>query len=121
MNVSRTGLGFSIAALLIAGCGAAAVPTARIVSAEAAIRAAQESGAANTPNAALHLHYAELAKVEAQRLASNGDNDRAVMQFRRAEADANLALALRREAEAQHGAQTATETLRATPTPETPR
>ena len=116
MNLPRSCMGFGIAALLAVGCGAAPVPTARIVSAEAAIRAAQEAGAQGTPNAALHLHYAELAKVEAQRLIAVGEYDRAVMQFRRAEADANLALALRREAEAQHAAQVANEALHATPT-----
>ena len=113
MTISRIHIAFGTVALLLAGCGAAVVPSDRIASAEAAIRAAREGGANGTPNAALHLHYAELAKVEAQRLATDGDGAGAAMQFRRAEADANLALALTREATAQRAAQGATDTLRA--------
>lgn len=99
------------AIVLVSACASSPTPTARVASAEAAIRAADESGAKNTPNAALHLHYAEQQRVEAQRLMRKGDNEQAAMQFRRAEADANLALALAHEAEARHAAQNATDAL----------
>lgn len=117
MNVVRSCVVFGSVAILLAGCGAAIVPSSQIASTEAAMRAAREGGAANTPSAALHLHYAELEKAEAQRLATDGNGDSAVLQFRRAEADANLALALSREADALHTAQAASDSLRTTETP----
>lgn len=93
------------ALVVLAGCASSGVPTNRVASTEAAIRAAQVTGVANAPDAALYLHYAELERGEAQRFMSNGDNDRAIGQFRRAEADANLAIALSRAATAERSEQ----------------
>ncbi len=114
MNTPMRSLSCLLGSLLLIGCGAATVPAVRVAAAEAAIRSARESGATNTPGAALHLHYAELAQVEAARLARAGDGAPAAMQYRRAEADANLALALGREAEAQRNIQGANDALRTT-------
>lgn len=93
---------------LIGACGSSPTPVARVASAEAAIRAAGESGAKQVPDAALHLHYAEQQRTEGQRLLNAGDNEQAAMQFRRAEADANLAVALAHQSAAQDTAQGAT-------------
>ena len=102
-------------AIAVTACGAAVVPSARIASTEAAISAAREIGAHNVPSAALYLHYAELQRGEAQRLAAAGELDSANLRFLRAEADANLSLALTRESVAQGTARQATQTLNASP------
>ena len=81
------------------------------------MRSAQDSGATHTPNAALHLHYADMERQEAQRLMSDHDNERAAMQLRRAEADANLALALSREASVAQAAQAAGDPSTPMPSP----
>jgi hypothetical protein len=78
------------------------MPADGLASSAAAIRSAQETGANSTPPAALELHYAELERTEAQRLLNEHDNASAALQLRRAEADANLAIALTREAAATH-------------------
>src|SRR5689334_10017256 len=73
--------------LWCAGCGgSAAVPTQKVASSEAAVRAAQEAGAHNVPQAG---QYLELAQNELERgriLLRNGDNDVASDMFARAQA-----------------------------------
>ncbi len=91
-----------LATVALSGCATAAMPVDHLASSAAAIRSAQDTGASGTPAAALELHYAELERVEAQSLINNHHNGRAAMQLRRAEADANLAIALTREAAAAH-------------------
>ena len=99
---------FALAASMALGCGAAAVPVGRVASTEAAIRAARETGAGNVPRAALHLHYAEQQEAEAQALIRSGDK-RAALVLRRAESDANLAVAISRQAQAERDARVAIE------------
>ena len=67
----------------------------------AAIRAAQEVGADEVPRAALHLRYARDQFAQAQELGEDGEGERAALVLRRAEADAELAIALARA----HGAE----------------
>ena len=99
----------ALAASMALGCGAAALPVGRVASTEAAIRAARETGAANVPRAALHLHYAEQQSADAQTLNRNGDSERAALALRRAEADANLAVAIARQSQAERDAHAAVE------------
>jgi hypothetical protein len=104
------------ASLLHFGCAGAQLPMTRIASAEGAIRAAQENGAVQSPRAALHLHYAETQQAEADRLVRDGEPDRAAYVFRRAEADADVALAFAREATAEREARAAGEALQTSQT-----
>jgi len=62
-----------------------------------AIRAAEEVGAAHSPQASLYLQLAKEQFDHARRLTSPDDLPAAALMLRRAEADANLALALARE------------------------
>jgi hypothetical protein len=89
-----------VAALAVcAGCSATA-PSTRVESSAASIRAAQEAGAAKEPSAALHLQLAEEQAEHAKGLiAEGGDVERADAELllMRAQADAELALAIARE------------------------
>ena len=87
--------------LSLLGCASAPVPAERLASAEASIRGATEIGAEGVPQAALHLKLARDQVAQAKGLAQSGDNDRAVGVLSRAEADAELALALARESAAR--------------------
>lgn len=82
-----------------AGCGARPLPAARVGSAEAAVRAARENGATRLPDAALHVRLAEDQITRARRLIDEGEHQRAEWLLVRAEADANVAAALVREAQ----------------------
>jgi len=94
----QIGLGVLVPALGI-GCGSAPPPTARLGSSEAAIRSAREVGAPNDPKAALHLKLAEEQRAKAEALVKEGKNEEAEGLLMRAEADAELALALARSAQ----------------------
>jgi Domain of unknown function (DUF4398) len=78
----------------IAGCAGSPVPNARVASSEAAIRAAQETGSMNVPEAALHLKLAEEQLASAKALIRDNDNKRAEYVLMRTQADAELAIAL---------------------------
>jgi len=78
----------------ITGCAGSQVPNARMASSEAAIRAAQETGSRNVPQAALHLKLAEEQLQSAKALIRNNDNKRAEYVLMRSQADAELAIAL---------------------------
>ena len=72
----------------------------------AAIRGAQEAGADNAPQAALHLELANEQFAEAQALAED-DPETANMLLDRAHADAELAVALAHSHEMQEEASQA--------------
>ncbi len=94
------------------GCSSGPVPTDRLTSTGAAIRAANEVGAKGVPQAALHLKLAVDQLEHAKKLIDDKENDRAAMVLLRAEADAELAVALAREAQFSAEAQRAQEKLR---------
>lgn len=117
-----TAVGLSAAALLgMAGCGGAPAPNAKVASSEAAIRAAQETGSANVPQAALHLKLAEEQLQSAKALIRDNENKRAEYVLMRAQADAELAIALSHVATSNVQAGTAVDAARAvhtgSPTP----
>ena len=89
-------ISFGSVAAFVAAMGCASAPL-RTDSSSSAIRAAEEVGAANVPRAALHLQYAKEALDKATRLQKAGDKDEAESMLTRAEADAELAVALSRE------------------------
>ncbi|MET0343440.1 MAG: DUF4398 domain-containing protein [Polyangiales bacterium] len=81
-------------ALVAAGCAATqAPPTDQIASSLAAVRGAEEAGAAKVPQAALHL---KLAEEQLERARETDDRARAEALALRAGEDAELALALAR-------------------------
>jgi hypothetical protein len=102
-------------ALTLAGCGGAPRPEARLASSEGAIRGAEEAGASQVPEAKLHVKLAEEQRQQALELIKRGENHRAAMVLARAEADAELAIALARATSAQTDAtksEEAVETLK---------
>ena len=94
---------FSMSLLLLAlaiGCGSYPPPAERLTTAEAAIRGAEEVGATRVPRAALHLKLAEEQTDKARRLMEEDYNERAELTLKRAQADAELAIAIAKEHEA---------------------
>jgi hypothetical protein len=85
-----------IAMLALAACASVAPPVAQVGSTRAAIRAAEEAGAASVPAAAMHLQMARDQSALADRLIKADEPERAALVLRRAEADAELARTLAR-------------------------
>ncbi len=96
----------ALAMTVCAGC-ASSPPTEKMESSAAAIRAAQEVGAPKVPSAALYLQLAEEQSQHAKQLISNGDKEQAASLLTRAQADAELSLALAREDRERSDAQQA--------------
>jgi len=108
-----TGIVAALAACLAVACGAAApVPQAQVTETQAAIRAAEEVGAPGVPKAALHLKMAKDQLQTAQALMAQEDNEQARMTLDRARVDAELALALAREAAFRVKAQEALDKIK---------
>ena len=108
-------------AVAIAGWAGTPVPNAKVSSSEAAVRAAQETGSNNVPQAALHLKLAEEQLQSAKALIRDNENKRAEYVLMRAQADAELAIALSHVAKSNVQAGAAVDAERAvrtgTPTP----
>ncbi len=97
-------------ALMAAGCASSfPPPTQRMADAESAERSAREVGADSNPAAKLQAKLASEQIAEAKALMASGDNRRAEFVLLRARADAELALALAREQNANVEAQKAVE------------
>jgi hypothetical protein len=96
----------------VGGCAAFQIPSDRLERSQASIRGAEEVGALGVPAARLHLQMAKDETVRAKRLAAAGD-DRAVLVLARAEADAELAIAMAREVSVHGDALKAAEDLKA--------
>ena len=100
------------ALLAAAACSTISIPPDRLARNEASMRAATEVGAAGVPAAQLHLTMARDQTKIARQLAADG-NDRAVLVLEGAEADAELAVGLAREASVHAEAERADEELKA--------
>ena len=111
MKPRHTMIGLGIA--LLAGCASGPVPAERVASAQAAIRSAQEVGAQRVPQATLHLQLAREQADYAAELIRNGSHDRAASVLMRAQADAELALALARQDKEIQEANQAVDRVRA--------
>jgi uncharacterized protein DUF4398 len=98
--------------LLAAGCGGSfPQPRDQLASSEAALRAADTAGAQNGPQSALHLKRAR-EQIEAARvLIGDEEYERADWTLKRAQADAELALALAKEESQKKEAAEAKEKL----------
>lgn len=90
--------------LTLAACGGATMPARERTSAIAAVRAAREIGAQNNPDASFHLALADEGVAQAEALLVGGRMAEAQRLFLRASVDAELAMALQREADARAGA-----------------
>jgi outer membrane murein-binding lipoprotein Lpp len=112
-HVSKIGimlLAVSVAATgLVAGCANAPLRTEASTS---GIRAAEEAGAAKVPQASLHLQLAKEELESAKKLAAKGEKEQADSMLMRAEADAELAVALSHEDAEKSEAMAAIERVR---------
>ena len=84
-------------------------PTQRMADAESAERSAREVGADTQPTARLEVKLADEQIARAKGLIASGENRRADFTLMRARADAELALALAREQNANVDTQKAIE------------
>ncbi|MBM7113443.1 DUF4398 domain-containing protein [Archangium primigenium] len=87
----------------VVGCAGAqrVPPTGQLVDSQVTIRQAEEAGASAVPDAAQHLQWAQEQTEGARRLLEQNRRDEAALFLQRAAADAELALALAREAPAR--------------------
>jgi hypothetical protein len=103
--------------IFCASCASTSTDATPAANSSASIRAAEEVGAAHTPDAALYLQLAKEQFEHARQLTDAKDKGRADRLLLRAQADAELALALARsdseKAEAQ-GAINKVKTLKET-------
>ena len=95
------GLCAAVSLSLLAACAGAPPPKDRMAWAEATVREAHAAGAEGVPSANDLLRRAKDAIQRARALSAKNENDQAESMLRRAAADAQLAIALAREAEAQ--------------------
>jgi hypothetical protein len=95
----------------LGGCGGAPPPEREMIAAQATVRGAQEVGANNLPRSSLYLKLAERQVEKAKGLISDGYNERAALVLKRAQADADLALATAREEDATTEARKMSESL----------
>ena len=108
---------FVVAVTVAAGaCGGGGLPpgsVASLSSAQAAVRAATEVGAEEVPQAALYLKYAKDQIRDAEAMLEEGQRDLAGRLLTRAEADAEVAVALARQTAAESEAEEAQARLNA--------
>lgn len=100
-----------VAAAALTGCATVRLPTDRMEKSNATIRAAEELGAEQIPDAKLHLKFAKEEIDEARRMANEG-KERAHLLLARSQSDADLALALAHEARYRRDAMRAVEDLK---------
>ena len=86
-----------VVGLSAVGCAHTPPPNDQIASSLAAVRGAEEAGAMNVPEAALHVKLAQEEIEQAKKLEANDDNERAADRALRAGNDAELAVAIARE------------------------
>jgi hypothetical protein len=96
----------------LAGCAASVPNRQRSETSAAAIRAAEEVGAAKVARASLYLQLAKEEAAKATALEAAGEPERAASLMLRAEADANLAVLVARADGEQAKAAAAAERLR---------
>jgi Domain of unknown function (DUF4398) len=100
-----------LVAVSAAACGGAAVPQETLTAAQASAKGAEVGGANEDPKAQLHLKLANEQIEKAKKLIEDGKNEEASRLVDRAQADADLALALAQQAKAMRDAKDADEQL----------
>lgn len=93
-------------ALFGVGCATSHLNEQRLVDTQATVTAVEELDEAEDPEVSLHLKYARDQLTAARRLADEGDEEEANRMLERAQADAQLALAMART---EHSRQEARE------------
>lgn len=83
--------------LLAFGCAHHPAPTEQVANSIAAVRGAQEAGANEVPEAALHVKLAQEQIALARSLMEDGEHQRAEDKAIRATQDAELAVVLARQ------------------------
>jgi hypothetical protein len=104
--------GAFLLAATIAGCASGPEFSKSTEKSTSAIRGAEEVGASKVPNAALHLQLAKEGLERAKELDAKGKKEEAVSMLMRAEADAELAVALSHEQTEKTEAAQAVERVR---------
>lgn len=99
----------ALAVLAAVGCGGYPAPVEHLASSLAAVRTAQETGAASVPKAQLYLKLAEEETAQAKALIEDGNNERADYMTLRAYNDAMLAMAIAKQDAARVQAQRTSE------------
>ncbi len=94
-------------------CASTPLTTEKLAATEAPLRAAEELGAIRVPEAALELKLAQDEMELAKQFLRNGNKERADMILLRAQADAELAVALAKEAPLEADARNAAEQVKA--------
>jgi len=97
----------------LVGCATTPVASEKLVDSKVAIRSARDSGAEQIPAAARHLKLAEEQNRLAEKELEDGNTEEAAHALMRAEADANLAVALAKEAPTRRDAERARERIQA--------
>jgi hypothetical protein len=105
-------LGALTTGFVFGGCASNPVPPAKVTNTQASISAAEAVGATNNPRAALHMKLAKEQLAQGEQLLRDGDDDEARLVLERARIDAELAMALTREEQAQHQARASMEKVR---------
>ena len=101
-----------VGAIFLGGCATAGPSGESMEATAASIRAAEELGAPRVPQASLHLQLAKEQSEHAKQLVAKGAAEEAGFLMMRADADAELALALARSSVANAKAQKAIEKVR---------
>ena len=96
----------------LAACGGSTVSPSQVTDARSAVRAAEEVGARNHPNAALHLQLAQEEIQRAEKLIDRDQGDAAKRALDRATVDAELAIALAKAERERQEANEAKEKVR---------
>jgi hypothetical protein len=112
MRFSKRDLGLCAAFAFIA-CASVPKPTEQISQSEAAMRSAQELGAAQVPQAALEMQLAQEELDKCKLLMKDDKNEEAAQMAMRSRADAELAVALTHRSLARGEARGAEEHLKA--------
>jgi len=105
------GVCMAVSLSLVGACASAPPPKDRMAWAEATVREAKAAGAERVPSANAQLEYAKSEIRLARAFARDDDNDRAESMLRRAAADARLAVALARQAQAHDPTQLPTNSM----------
>ena len=101
-----------VMAIFLGGCATAGPSNETMEMTASSIRAAEELGAPRVPQASLHLQLAKEQSQHAKQLVAKGDGEEAGFLMLRADADAELAVALARSSAENARAQKAVEKVR---------
>jgi len=111
LNLAVMG-GVLLLAAAITGCASGPSFHQRSEASKSAIRAAEEAGTIESPSAGYHLHLAKEELARAEALSAAGKKEQAASMLTRAEADAELAIALSHEQAEKTDAARAIERVR---------